>query len=54
MVEIRDLLLFQRESARKNNLDSISISVPRATALINQLTAITKPRQQRPEPSWTK
>jgi len=54
LVELRDLLAFQRDRAVKHELSEVTITLPRATALINQINAVLKPKQNKPEPSWVK
>jgi hypothetical protein len=54
LVELRDLLAFLRERANKHGLSEVSITIPRATALLNQLNAVLKPQQKRQKknPAW--
>ena len=42
LIELRDLLAFERKHAKRHGLDRVSLTVPRANLILNQINEALK------------
>ena len=42
LIELRDLLAFEKKHAKRHGLDRVSLTVPRATLILNQINKALK------------